>query len=39
MLQTTNQKEIYINNCIINMEINDKLKEINIKRSYMLLFR
>ena len=33
MSQTTNYKKLYINKYIINMEINDKLKEINIKTS------
>ena len=29
--QITNQKKFFINKCIINMEINDKLKIISIK--------
>ena len=31
MSQITNQKKFYINTCIINIEINDRLKETNIK--------
>ena len=31
MSQTTNQEKFHINKCTTKMEINDKLKEIDIK--------
>ena len=38
MSQMTNQKKFYINKCIINMESNDELKEIDIKNRICCYF-
>ena len=37
-MQITNKEKFYINKCIIKMESNDKLKEIDIKNSTCYYF-